>query len=72
MTRFELLRFMFSDKRVFAWIFCILSIFVMLHLVETGTILLPGHNCAPDAWPSHSQVPLYVFDKKDGRWEGCH
>jgi hypothetical protein len=68
----ELARLAFSDKRVIIWIVFVLSVFTMIYLVQTGVVLLPGHNCAPSAWPSHSKVPLHIFNRNEGRWEDCH
>jgi hypothetical protein len=65
-------RLVFLDKRAIFWFVFVLSVFGAIGLVDTGVVLLPGHTCAPEAWPSHSAKVLYIFDKTHGRWEECH
>lgn len=65
-------RLVLSDKRAIAWIVFVISVFLSISLVESGVILLPGHTCAPEAWPSHSQKQLYIFNRTHDRWEECH
>lgn len=65
-------RLVFSDKRIIICIVFVLALLITIRLVETGVILLPGHTCAPAAWPSHSKEPLYIFDRNHNRWEECH
>jgi len=72
MTQEELARLVFLDKRAILWFAFVVSVFVAIGLVDTGVVLLPGHTCAPEAWPSHTQKPLYIFDRKHDCWEECH
>ena len=72
MMQQELARIVFSDKRIIASSVFVLAFFMAIYVVETGVVLLPGHTCAPEAWPSHTKKPLYIFDRKHDRWEECH